>query len=289
MAVVPLDNSVIFKKLFSDPEVLFTFIHDLLGIQLDRTTTTIETEKRFAVPMGAIDTQFDIFVEAPNERVVIEIQKVRYGYHYDCFLDYHNAALIELQKRYRHYTLERTVYTIVWLTARSRDPRFQKGLVTTSYHSVASDGSVLPIYPHKLLFINPAYLDASVPAPVADWLRLAAESIQHPANPQVNRTRPILERALSLIEDDNLTPAERARIMDENDYEQSREVDREEGRKQGLQLGVKRGQQSIAQAMLAKGYDLASIMELTGLTEDDLRELGQLGEGAEAGEEDTAA
>lgn len=210
MAVVPLDNSVIFQKLFGDAEVLFAFLYDLLGIHLDRSTTSIETEKRFVTPMGMIDIQFDIFVQSPRERIIVEMQKVRYGYHYDCFLHYHNAALMEQQKSYRHYALEQTVYTVVWLTARSRDRLLQKGLITTSYHSVAADGEVVPIYPHKLFFINPAYLDASVPSQVADWLQFAAESINHPEHPQINLTRPVLQRAVALIEDGNLTPTERA-------------------------------------------------------------------------------
>lgn len=269
MNVVPLDNSVIFKKLFSDPEVLFTFIHDLIGIQLDPTATTIELEKKFAPPIGAIDIQFDIFVQSPKERVVVEIQKIRYGYHYDRFLHYHSAALIELQKSYRDYTIGRTVFTIVWLPTRSRNPLFQKGLVTTSYQSVASDGTVLPLYPHKLIFINPAYLDPSIPPLVADWLHLVAESIRHPDNPQVNQTRPVLQRALSLIEDDNLTPAERARIMDENDYERSREADREEGRKQGS----KQREQQVARTMLSEGLAPEVISRVTGLTMEELQAL----------------
>ena len=43
-----LDNSVIFKKLFTDREVLQAFVKDVTGATID--PETIETEKSFAPP-----------------------------------------------------------------------------------------------------------------------------------------------------------------------------------------------------------------------------------------------
>ena len=90
-----------------------------------------------------------------EERVIVELQKVRYDYHYDRFLHYHLAAIMELQKSHQLYQLHQTVYTIVWLTARSVEHIYRKGLITTSYRSEASDGEILDIYPHKIYFLNP--------------------------------------------------------------------------------------------------------------------------------------
>ena len=48
---------------------------------------------------------------------------------------------------------------------------------------------------------------------------------------------------------------------------------REEGRAEGLAEGEAKGKAEIAQAMLAKGFDAATIMELTGLTAEHLSAL----------------
>jgi len=42
MHIAPLNNSVIFKKLFTDPEILSTFLYDLLGVQLNLKPENIQ-------------------------------------------------------------------------------------------------------------------------------------------------------------------------------------------------------------------------------------------------------
>ena len=86
MNLAPLNNSVVFKKLFANPEVVTAFVYDLLGIEIAITGENIELEKKFHLPVGLIDFALDIFIEDPQRRIVIEIQKVSYDYHYDRFL-----------------------------------------------------------------------------------------------------------------------------------------------------------------------------------------------------------
>ncbi len=76
MQLAPLDNSVVFKKLFRDPEILTAFFKDLTGIQLTLKPENIELEKKFDPPIGLIDIAFDIFAEDPEQRIVVEIQRV---------------------------------------------------------------------------------------------------------------------------------------------------------------------------------------------------------------------
>jgi hypothetical protein len=52
MQLAPLDNSVVFKKLFRDPDILTAFFKDLTGIQLSLTAANIELEKKFDPPLG---------------------------------------------------------------------------------------------------------------------------------------------------------------------------------------------------------------------------------------------
>ncbi|OAD21925.1 hypothetical protein THIOM_002295, partial [Candidatus Thiomargarita nelsonii] len=58
-------------------------------------------------------------------------------------------------------------------------------------------------------------------------------------------------------------------IMDEKDFDNLRQRELEEG----LQKGRLAEKQETARKMLAKGYDLAEIAELTGLSSADLATL----------------
>jgi hypothetical protein len=264
MLLASLDNQVVFKKLLSDPEILKAFIKDLMGIDLQ--PTTIETEKKFSPPIGNVDIEIDIFAEDPTHRLVIEIQKERYEDDFDRFWHYHQVATIEMAKSYKAYQLNRTVCTIVWLTRKVRDRRYHHSLITTHICSETEDGERLTIYPHRLYFLNPFYPNDKTPAEIADWLKLVVESIVHPDHPDLNMKRPFMQRAIDLIADDGLTPQERARIMDEVEYENRRKNVRQEGRQEGEQEKAK----AIARNLLAEGLDPALIAKTTGLTIEEV-------------------
>ena len=265
--LAPLDNSVVFKKLFTDREVLQAFVKDVTGATID--PVTIETEKSFAPPIGAIDIKIDIFADDPEHRLIVEIQRVRYDYHYDRFLYYHHAAIMELQRSHTQYLLGKTVYTIVWLTGK--DDALPKDLITTSLRSVTSDGAEVPLYPHKLFFLNPNYQSDQTPAAVRDWLELVFESITHPEQPHLNTTRQIIRKATGLIESDGLTPTERRVAMEDQGYEDNLIFREHKGRQEGLaESRVK-----IAAAMLAKGFEPTMVAELTDLPVAEILKLSQ--------------
>jgi len=256
-----LDNSVIFKKLFTDREVLQAFVKDVTGATID--PVTIETEKSFAPPIGAVDIKIDIFADDPAHRLIVEIQHVKYDYHYDRFLYYQNAAIMELQRSRTQYKLDKTVYTIVWLTAK--DDALPYDLITTMLRSTASDGREVPLYPHKLFFLNPNYRSDQTPSGIRDWLELVAESIAHPSAPHLNSSRSIIRKATSLIETEGLSPLDLRLAMEEQDYNDHLVLREEKGRQEE--------KETIARSMLVKGFDLAVIAEMTGLTEDEIARL----------------
>jgi predicted transposase/invertase (TIGR01784 family) len=265
MPLAPLHNSVIFKKLFRDPEILHVFLKDLIGIDLDIRPEYIETEKRFTPPVGPIDIIMDIVVEDPTHRILVEIQRERYDYHYDRFLHYHQVATVELATSHRHYKLDRTVYTVVWLTARSSDPLYQHSLITTSLCSVTEQGEDLRIYPHRLFFLNPFYRSDQTPGGLADWLQLVVESIVNPEQPVLNYEREVIRKATTLIQGEHLTPEERRIMFEETGFEQHLHLREEQGRQ-----AEKR---EIARAMRQRGLDHATIADLTGLSEDEIAAL----------------
>ncbi|MGB0932233.1 MAG: hypothetical protein ACPGVB_15725, partial [Chitinophagales bacterium] len=115
MLLANLDNEVIFKKAFTDKIVFKAFVKDVLG--LDIKVGKIETEKQFRPKIGHIDFKLDIFAESKDERVVIEIQRIEYDYHFDRFLHYFLMSIAELQRSYKTYNIDKTVYAIVVMTA----------------------------------------------------------------------------------------------------------------------------------------------------------------------------
>jgi len=89
--VASLGYGVIFKKAFSNPDIFKAFVKDFIGIELQ--INKVETE--FFPVIGKVDTRFDLFAEDIDNRVIVDIQHVRYGDHYDRFLHYHCVALLE--------------------------------------------------------------------------------------------------------------------------------------------------------------------------------------------------
>ena len=55
--VAPLRYDVIFKKAFCDRDIFTAFVQDVLGIKIE--IDHVETEKRFAPPIGRVDSRFD--------------------------------------------------------------------------------------------------------------------------------------------------------------------------------------------------------------------------------------
>ncbi|NJO15180.1 MAG: hypothetical protein HC877_05370 [Thioploca sp.] len=266
MPLAPLNNSVVFKKLFTDPEIVTAFVEDLMGVKLEIQADNIVLEKKFYPPIGAIDITLDIFIDDPKHRLIIEIQKVRYDYHFDRFLHYHQAAIVELAKSHKAYKLDRTVHTIVWLTSKVRDKTYQHSLITTSLSSVTESGEELHLYPHKLYFLNPYYLNEKTPAGLVDWFQLVVESIVNPKTPQINRHNKFIDKAAHVIAEDGLTPQEMVVLLEETGYEENLRLNREEG----WLNGWKEGQIEIARTMRRQGLDIALIAEVTRLSLEEL-------------------
>ena len=63
------------------------------------------------------------------------------------------------------------------------------------------------------------------------------------------------------------------RTLQYDSYQQGMEQGMEKGMKQGEEVGKNQRSIEIAKNMLAKGMDEATIKEITGLTEDQLRQI----------------
>jgi len=208
-----LDNEVFFKKAFTDKTVFKAFVKDIVGIEVE--PDKIETEKAFEPKIGSINFKYDIFAEDTKKRVVIEIQRVEYDSNFDRFLHYHLQAITEQQRSSSNYSVEKTVYTIVVVTAPYRVHKktqelYKDEVLISNINPKNLKGIERKIFNHELIFLNPNYKDDSTPDNYRDWLALIYESIHNPENPQINLNNEGIRKAAEVADVENITPEERA-------------------------------------------------------------------------------
>ena len=116
--VASLRYDVIFKKAFRVPEIFTALVRDFLNIELD--IDSVETDKVYDSPIGNIAVKFDLYAEDKNNRVIVDIQHVRFLDHYHRFLHYHCAALLDQVVHSQDYRPRLKVFTLVILTSGDR-------------------------------------------------------------------------------------------------------------------------------------------------------------------------
>jgi nitrogen regulatory protein PII-like uncharacterized protein len=211
MTLARLDNEVFFKKAFTDKLVFKAFVKDIVGIEVE--PDKIETEKAFQPKLGNINFKYDIFAEDIQKRIIIEIQKVEYDHNFDRFLHYHLQAITEQQRTSEDYTVDRTVYTIVIMTApykvhEKTGEIFRDEVLISNLNPKNLKGIERKIFNHELIYLNPNYKDQGTPQNYRDWLDLIYESIHHPENPQINLSNEGIRRVSEIISYENINPDE---------------------------------------------------------------------------------
>jgi len=248
--VASLQYGVIFKKAFSDVGVFKGFVRDILGINLE--ITTVETEKEFKPAIGHVSVKFDLYAEDIKNHIVVEIQHDRNDDHYDRFLHYHCVALLDQVKNANEYRPQTTVYTIVVLTSGDKH---QCDVSMIDFDPKRLDGRTLKELKHKIIYICPKYVNENTPLLYQEWLKVIDDTLDNQVDESKYQLAEI-QTALIRIEEDGITPDERARMIEES-YSQKAE-----------QRGKLEGKLETAKIMLIKGFDIKTIIEITGLTED---------------------
>jgi hypothetical protein len=271
MTLARLDNEVFFKKAFTDRIVFKAFVRDIVGIEVE--PDKIETEKAFQPKLGNINFKYDIFAEDSKKRIIIEIQKVEYDYNFDRFLHYHLQAITEQQRSSDDYSVDRTVYTIVVMTApyriNAKTREFYRDEVLISTLNPKSlKGIERRLFNHELIYLNPNYKDEHTPQNYRDWLDLIYESIHHPENPTINTQNEGVKRATDLISYANISPEE----WEEGKFDASRrkvlKLEREDER---FEVARKAIQQGATDQFIAAITDLTieQIQDLRADTDDE--------------------
>ncbi len=93
-----------------------------------------------------------------------------------------------------------------------------------------------------------------------------------------NYTRPEIQHIFNLIEKDNITPQERAKMFDEYSHEEVKQETFQEGKEEGLKEGKEAGSQETAEVAARRLLSFGTLTEeqiahATGLTLDRLKTL----------------
>ena len=260
-----LDNEVFFKKAFTDQVVFKAFVKDIIGIDIE--PDIIETEKAFQPKLGNINFKYDIFAEDTKKRVIVEIQKVEYDHNYDRFLHYHLQGITEQQRSSEDYSVEKTVYTIVVMTAPYKinaktKEIYRDEVLISSLNPKNLKGIERKIFNHELIYLNPNYKDEDTPQNYRDWLDLIYESIHNPENPNVNIHNEGVKRAAEIVSYENISPDEWELAKIEASKRKVIVLEREEERQETIVAMVK----NLIQLDMNNDF----ITKATGLVEEEI-------------------
>ena len=258
--VASLKYGVVFKKAFCDPEIFSAFAQAIIGRPI--TIDHVETEKEFDPPIGYIKPRFDLFAEDTEHRLIVDIQHARLNDHYDRFLYYHCAALLEQVASSKNYRPPLTVYTVVVLTSGDRHQR-DIAVVDFDPHDLA--GKPLQEVSHKVIYLCPKYVSEATPEPYREWLRAIDDTLDEEVDESLY-AQDVIQRLFEFIRRDHLSPEERARMIEEYHQEELQQTKFEEGVKEGKKEGKKEEKQFIATNFLQKGVAPDLVAEATGLS-----------------------
>ncbi len=268
MILARLDNEVFFKKAFTDRIVFKAFVRDIVGIEVD--PVKIETEKGFQPKLGNIAFKYDIFAEDTQKRVIIEIQKVEYDHNFDRFLHYHLQAITEQQRSAEDYSVEKTVYTIVVMTAPYKinaktKELYKDEVLVSNLNPKNLKGLERKIFNHELIYLNPNYKGTDTPQNYRDWLDLIYESIHNAENPQINIDNEGVRRATEIVSYENISPEEWEQAKIEASKRKVIRLEREEERYEA--------KIEIAKNLLKSSLSNQEIANYTGFTVEQIEEL----------------
>jgi len=261
--VAPLRYDVIFKKAFSHAHLFTGLVQAFLNIELE--IDTVENDKVFTPAIGSVAPHFDLFAEDKKNRVIVEVQHAHYDDTYERFLYYQCAAMVETIISSSNYRFPITVITIVFLTGK-KTPSPDSGILVHDFEPRDGVTNLLldRIYPrkHRLIFVfTSAYDRQGTPEASREWMRAIHDSLDE----QVDETtyqNALITELFQLIEKDNVTPEERARMKDEYNIEEDKKKSRQEGIQEGIQEGVEKMLRSIKERSNLTDEQIAAMTDL---------------------------
>lgn len=208
--VVPLCYDVIFKKAFSDPEIFKALVRDFFNIDLQ--IDQIETDKVCDPPIGHMAAKFDLYAEDKNNRIIVNIQQVRFPDLYHRFLHHHCTALLNQLMHSKEDYPPLKVFTLAILTS---DDRHQTDISVIDFDPKTLQGEPLGEMTHKILYVCPKYLNKThTPKAYQEWMAAIEDSLDEQVD-ESQYTHPQIQEVFKRIDKDQVTPQERAKMLDE--------------------------------------------------------------------------
>jgi len=264
--VAPLRYDVIFKKAFSVPEIFTAFVRDFVGIELE--IDTVEKDKVYDPPVGNVAAKFDLYAEDKKNRVIVDIQHVRFPDHYHRFLHYHCAALLEQVVQSKDYRPDLKVFTLVILTSGDRH---KKDITITDFDPKDLAGHPIGEIDHKIIYICPKYLNKKLtPQQYHEWMEAIEDSLDEEVD-ESKYTHPEIQHVFEVIEKNQVTPHERAKMFDEYSMEAVKQEKiqkiKEDAKEEGKEEGWKESADMSARNLLSLcTLTEEQIAQVTGLT-----------------------
>ncbi len=269
--VAPLRYGVIFKKVFSKPHIFTAFVKDMLGIEIE--IDKVETEKSFSPVIGNVDSRFDLFAQDKKNRLIVDIQYKRYKDHYDRFLHYHCAALLEQITSSANYKPDMQVYTIVVLTSGDKH---KTDILVTDFRPKKLDGTCITEIQHKIVYVCPKYVTDKTPEPYQEWLKAINDTLDKQVE-EGDYQNEIVQEIFSLIKKDEISPDEYARMKDEYSDEEYMQEQTQKAREEGMEKGMEKGREEgvliMAKNMKEAEVAIKTISEVTGLSLEQIESL----------------
>jgi len=263
--VESLRYDVIFKKAFGDKQIFTAFVHDILGIDLE--IGVVEKDKQYNPAIGNVATKFDLYAEDKKNRVIVDIQHRRLPDHYQRFLHYHCAALLEQVVKCEDYRPKLKVFTIVVLTSGEKH---KADVSVIDFDPKKRNGESLGEIEHKIIFICPKYIQDDTPKEYREWLEAIEDSLDEEVDDS-HYSKPEIQSVFNMIEKDKVTPEERARMFDQHANE---EFEQEIYNKwQEAEQAVDKVKESTARKLKAINMSDEQIAEISGLSVDEVRAL----------------
>jgi hypothetical protein len=137
----------------------------------------------------------------------------------------------------------------------SGDEKNQCDVAVIDFDPKTLDGKKLNEIKHKIIYLCPRYMNEKTPEFYQEWLRVIEDSLDNQVDESLYHL-PEIEKLLLAIGEEDVTPDEMAKMIDESYIAEAEK------------RGIGQGKLETAKAMLAEGLDINLIVKITGLTEE---------------------
>ena len=301
-----------FKRIFGsapNKDLLICFLNSLFnGKQVVKDVSYLNPEHVGDVYTDRKDI-FDVYCEGENgEKFIVEMQNAYQAYFKDRSLFYSTFPIREQAPKENGWDFKiNHVYTVALLNFNMYEDAFDKEktrhhvqLCNTATHKISYDkqefiyvvlakfnktlGELETLYEKWLYALKNLYKLSQRPKELCDKVfdRLFEEAEIAKFSPLEMREYEASKKAYRDIKN-SVDTAKREGIAEgmEKGMKQGMEKGMEKSMKQGIEKGMKQGMEKgleqrsleIARKMLAKGMDAASVMEITGLSAEQMQQL----------------